>query len=229
MPESTIKFLKTREVKTPTRGYPTDAGIDFYVPKFTSSFLKDLKEKNSSLFPKKDDSPYSGPAYYSNTGTLVISGGSENKTDKIEYDLKDENETVCKFDEETGKLYFLLPPHSRVNIPSGISSKMMKEGRALIAANRSGAATKLGLVFAAQVVDFSYTGEIHIGVINTSTKVVRIHEDDKLIQFIETPIYTSKIETVDFNDLKDQTDYEEFWAGIPKDRLAGGFGSTDKK
>ena len=227
MPESTIKFLKTREVKTPTRGYPTDAGIDLYVPKFTSSFLKDLKEKNKDLFEKKEI--INGFCITnSNSGTLVLSGGSD-KFDKIEYDLKDENDSIVKFDEGKGKPYFLLPPHSRVNIPSGLSSKMMKEGRALIAANKSGVATSKGLIFAAQVVDFSYTGEIHIGVINTSRKIARIYEDDKLLQFIETPVYTSKIEAVDFSDLKDQSDYEEFWAGVPKDRLAGGFGSTDKK
>jgi hypothetical protein len=45
----------------------------------------------------------------------------------------------------------------------------------------------------------------------------------------ESYIYTSKIEMVDFGDLKNQADYEEFWQNIPKDRLAGGFGSTNKK
>ena len=228
MPESIIKFLKTREVLTPSRGYPTDAGIDFYVPKFNPSFLKDLKTKNPSLFPPKpEEVPYSGSIYV--TGTLCMTAGSDsNANQKVTYDLKDENNTVFKFDEEKGKLYFLLPPHSRVNIPSGISSKMMKERRALIAANKSGTATKLGLVFAAQVVDHSYTGEIHIGVINTSTKVVRIYEEDKLLQFVETPVYTSNIESAELEGMTEE-EYNEFWKGIPKDRLAGGFGSTDKK
>jgi len=43
----TIKFLKTREVKSPTRANQTDAGIDFYVPEFTPIFIKDLASKNS--------------------------------------------------------------------------------------------------------------------------------------------------------------------------------------
>jgi dUTPase len=227
MAESIIKFLKTRNVLTPSRGYPTDAGIDFYVPKFTPSFIKDLKEKNKELFAPKEV-PYQPGAMFTVTGTLTIAGGSENSTDRVTYDLKDTNATVFKFDEEKGKIYFLLPPHSRVNIPSGISSKMMKEGRALIAANKSGTATKLGLVFAAQVVDYSYTGEIHIGVINTSTKVVRIYEDDKLLQFVETPVYTSTMTSADFEGMTEE-EYNRFWEGIPKDRLHGGFGSTDKK
>lgn len=41
-----IKFLKVREVKSPTRANKYDAGIDFYVPEFTPEFLKDLKAKN---------------------------------------------------------------------------------------------------------------------------------------------------------------------------------------
>ena len=45
MPES-IKFLKTRPVKSPSRANKYDAGIDFYVPEFTLRFLEDLKQKN---------------------------------------------------------------------------------------------------------------------------------------------------------------------------------------
>lgn len=227
MAESIIKFLKTREVESPTRGFPTDAGIDFYVPKFTPSFIKDLKAKNPAVFAKKEDQ-YSGTVYMNGTGALTLSNGSDRNSPSVTYDLKDDNDTLIKFDEEKGKPYFLLPPHSRINIPSGISSKMLKEGRALIAANKSGTATKMGLVFAAQVVDYSYTGEIHIGVINTSTKVARIYEGDKLIQFVETPVYTSKIEAVELDSLSDEG-LKEFWSGIPQDRKDGGFGSTDKK
>ena len=105
MPESTIKFLKTREVKTPSRGYPTDAGIDFYVPKFTSSFLKDLKEKNPDIFEKRDITN-TFCITNSHSGSICISSGSENPT--LEYDLKDKNDSLIKFDEENGKQYFLL-------------------------------------------------------------------------------------------------------------------------
>ena len=37
-----IKICKTREVKTPEYGTPGSAGIDFFVPDFTESFLSDL-------------------------------------------------------------------------------------------------------------------------------------------------------------------------------------------
>jgi len=36
----TVKFIKTKEVKSPVRGHPTDAGIDFFVPEdFTTRAL----------------------------------------------------------------------------------------------------------------------------------------------------------------------------------------------
>ena len=45
----TIKFLKTRDVKSPSRANAFDAGIDFYVPEFTPEFLKDLGDKNPNI------------------------------------------------------------------------------------------------------------------------------------------------------------------------------------
>lgn len=41
-----IKFLKVRNVKTPTRGTSLSAGIDFYVPNYGTDFLSDLANKN---------------------------------------------------------------------------------------------------------------------------------------------------------------------------------------
>jgi hypothetical protein len=50
MSEKTIRFLKTRNVKSPSRAHEHDAGIDFYVPKYEDNFLKDLKDKNPKIF-----------------------------------------------------------------------------------------------------------------------------------------------------------------------------------
>src|SRR3989304_7140881 len=43
-------FTKVRDVKSPTRGTPGSAGIDFYVPKFTESFITDLVNKNPGYY-----------------------------------------------------------------------------------------------------------------------------------------------------------------------------------
>ena len=110
-----------------------------------------------------------------------------------------------------------LEPGQRVLIPSGIKT-WMETGTALIAANKSGVASKKGLIFGAQVVDSDYAGEVHISVINTSNEDVIIKTGEKLIQFIHTPVYLTVPEEVDeyiFNALHDKSQRGE-----------GGFGST---
>jgi dUTPase len=216
MAKSVIKFLKTREVKLPERGHRHDAGIDFFVPKFDKSFIRVLKTKNPHLFETHDNGCGCGISY----GSITMSDGSKSSPE-LKFDLGDPNNSLLKFDENEGKCYIPLAPMQRVNIPSGIYCKMEEEGRALIAHNKSGVASKMGLVFGAQVVDYEYQGEIHINVINTSSKLVRVYEGDKLMQFVEMPIFTSEIREVDrFPDLFPEGETS---------RADGGFGSTDEK
>jgi dUTPase len=47
---NTIKFLKTRDVKPPSRANKFDAGIDFFVPEFTNEYVDILKEKNPEIW-----------------------------------------------------------------------------------------------------------------------------------------------------------------------------------
>lgn len=225
--QDVIKFLKVRDVKSPNRAHQFDAGIDFFVPKFNAEFIKDLKEKNHSVFYPNDDSG----SYTINTGSLIMSSGivsvGTSPDPEVKYELTDSNDTLIMYDEEAGKNYFNLVPHSRIMIPAGIKSRMATPGRALIASNKSGVATKKGLVFGAQVVDYTYKGEIHLSLINTSTKLVRIYEDMKIIQFVETPVFFSSVEVI--ND-DDELDTETvFYEGLQDDRGEGGFGSTDNK
>jgi len=168
----TIKFLKTRKVKSPNRANQYDAGIDFYVPEFTPEFVELLKQKN----PHISISDYSA----------------------------------------------ILESGQRILIPSGIYCQMENNDRCLIAANKSGVATKLGLVFGAQVIDFEYQGEIHLSLIYTGSGSVEILPGMKILQFIETPIYTSYIEVT--------TDIipTEFYRNVTS-RKDGGFGSSDNK
>ena len=182
MAKEKIKFLKIRDVKSPTRAYEFDAGIDFYVPEFNEEFLNDLAEKNQGRdLVMKDDS-------------------------------------------------IIIPAHSRIMIPAGIKSRMAHPGRALIAGNKSGIATKHGLVYGAQIVDYTYKGEIHLSLINTSMLEVKITPGMKILQFVETPILVSQVEVVDGTVRQAKSLIEaEFYEGLQDDRGAGGFGSTDKK
>ncbi len=223
---SKISFLKIRDVKSPDRAHPFDAGIDFFIPKFVPKFIKDLKDKNPSIFyPDNGNSCDAGNGLvFGSASTSVITLGN---SDQVSYDLSDDNNTLIKFDEESGENYFLMTPHSKILIPSGIKTRMngpisKNDNYALIAFNKSGVASKLGLDIGACVIDYTYEGEIHINLINTSTKSVRIYENMKAAQFIEMPIKINEVEVLD------QTD-EVFYKGRVKDRKDGGFGSTDKK
>lgn len=44
-----LQYTRVRNVKSPARGTPKSAGIDFYVPDFDEQFIEDLKEKNKNL------------------------------------------------------------------------------------------------------------------------------------------------------------------------------------
>lgn len=120
------------------------------------------------------------------------------------------------------KLQIVVPAHDRVLIPSGIKAYMEDKNCALIAANKSGVATKTGLVFGAQVVDADYSGEIHISMINTTDKDVVITSGDKLVQFIQTPVVYSEICEILGDDKEAQ--FEAMHTGT--ERGEGGFGST---
>ena len=141
-----------------------------------------------------------------------------NYNDQFEKDFIDKNPAIrYEVNNENAGMKMWLAPGERVLIPSGIHT-WMEPGTALIAANKSGVATKKGLIFGAQVVDSDYAGEVHISVINTSNEDVIIKCGEKLIQFIHTPVLLTKPEEVDeytFNALHDKSVRGE-----------GGFGST---
>lgn len=168
-----VYFQKTRNVKSPTRNYSTDAGIDFFIPEFEESFLSDMISKNPEL---------------------------DSQTEIFED-------------------HIIINPHRRILIPSGIKVKISSES-CLIAANKSGVCSKTGLIFGAQVIDSSYTGEIHISLINTSEYPVAIQPNQKIIQFLHLPIILSKVIEID----------EESYSNITSDsqRKDNGFGSSDK-
>ena len=109
-------------------------------------------------------------------------------------------------------------PHCRINIPSGLHFDI-EDGYALVAANKSGIATKKGLVFGAQVCDSGYQGEIHISVINTTAQPVNIVLGDKLLQLLYIPVRNDMPVEVEFDALYD----------TKSSRGADGFGSTDKE
>lgn len=99
------------------------------------------------------------------------------------------------------KLFITLLPGSRILVPSGIKTAICP-GTMLMAANKSGVATKQGLVYTAEIVDSDYSGEVHLGIANYSDEETKIYTGQKLVQFIHTPVILSKptqISEKDFN------------------------------
>lgn len=119
---------------------------------------------------------------------------------------------------ESNKIFIM--PHGRVNIPSGIRS-FISPNVALEAHNKSGIATKYGLVFGASTVDANYQGIIHISLINTTDKVIELPLGMKVVQFIPRLIDTSAIEV--YSDISFEDFYKDFEFS---NRGEGAFGST---
>lgn len=136
-------------------------------------------------------------------------------------DIKTKNPDFNTYIAKLGQVF--LKPGQRILIPSGIKVWIENKQSALVAANKSGIATKKGLTFTAQVVDADYTGEIHIGLQNNSSRIVTLQSNDKIIQFLHTPIILSSMEEVT-ND-----SYNDILESNTIDRGENGFGSTDKK
>lgn len=129
----------------------------------------------------------------------------------------EKNATLLYVDAER---FIRIEPHGRVNIPSGIRSHI-SPNVALEAQNKSGIATKYGLVYGAATVDANYQGIIHISLINTTDEAVILPLGMKVIQFIPRLIDTSPIEVCS------NTTFEEFYKDFEfSNRGEGAFGST---
>lgn len=136
------------------------------------------------------------------------------------FEEKNLAENASLYTDEEGKHIIRIAPHGRVNIPSGIRSRICVNV-ALEAHNKSGIASKFGLVFGASTVDASYQGIIHINLINTTDKPVELNLGMKAVQFIPRIIDISDIEVFD------NISFEEFYNDFEfTNRGEGAFGST---
>jgi dUTPase len=127
------------------------------------------------------------------------------------------NANLIKLDNEW---VIRIESHGRVNIPSGIRS-YISPNVALEAQNKSGIATKHGLVYGASVVDANYQGIIHISLINTTDEPVFLPLGMKAVQFLPRLIDISPIEV--YNNVSLEEFYKDFEFS---NRGEGAFGST---
>ena len=181
-----FRFIKVREVVSPNRANPNDAGLDFYVP--TNLTSEDIHSKNG-----------------------FDSGG---------YDL--DIPFSEHFVRHIALQFIYICPFTRILIPSGIKGLLEPPASMLMAANKSGIATKKGLIFTAEIVDSPYVGEIHIGVYNTSQEAQVIEAGQKLVQFIHVPIYITEPEEIQQEEFYTES---QMWGS----RGGNGFGSSGSK
>lgn len=125
---------------------------------------------------------------------------------------------------ETEGLCVVVNPGGRILIPSGIKVLINPKESMLMAANKSGVATKDGLTFTAEIVDSPYTGEMHIGIQNASNEPVYIPlwEDKKIMQFVHVPIILSTPKEITNEEYEEKA---KNW-GTRGDK---GFGAHDNK
>lgn len=133
---------------------------------------------------------------------------------------KNNADLACLQERADDETVILIMPHGRVNIPSGVRSHISAD-IALEAHNKSGIATKYGLVYGASTVDANYQGIIHISLINTTDHIIELPLGMKVIQFIPRFIDTSAIKVC--SDITLEEFYRDFEFS---NRGEGAFGST---
>ena len=141
-----LRFIKVRDVKTPSRSNEGDAGLDFYIP-------RDLDPQHLIQMEANRTPNHFTPDFVLGVDTVT------NHVTTIE-----------------------IYPGGKILIPSGIKLLMEPRESMLMAANKSGLASKKGLLYTAEIVDSPYVGEIHIGIINLSRTIQTLKSGEKATQ-----------------------------------------------
>jgi dUTP pyrophosphatase len=225
-----LNFTKVREVKSPCKSYDA-AGWDFYVPENLN--IKDFTKNvgiyvNDNLVNKTDVmSPTFLLQNADDKRELWIKFYQDRETKEIKYFncnsgmtiisewnawIEHEHTYVKSIDLDTNEK-ILIPSGIHVNLPKNIFLKVD---------NKSGIASKRGLICGANIIDTDYTGEMHINLINVCNNTAIINAGDKIVQMIALFQPVMK-EAVEFESL------EKLYENSTSERGADGFGSTDKK
>ena len=240
-----LKIFKCRNVKTPNKSWEA-AGWDFYIPENLSifDFAKNYKTYLDSSVINNEKILYTIPLIFylkskrtvgefkcrlyldwnENTKEYVFKIGEY--TDSNEWKIFDFNELnveIIKWitEDDTVISRIEIEPHAKILTPSGIHVNL-PEGIFLKAENKSGIASKRGLIFGASVVDYDYEGEIHINLINTTNNNIIIQAGEKIVQFV--PFFQPYMkDAIEYNSL------DELYKGKKSARGAGGFGSSGEK
>lgn len=194
-----FRYAICRQVEEPRRAGENEAGIDFFIP--SNLTVDDLMKANEN----------------SNT-EVSHSSGCWPEANKAFIKIKSRNEPYVN--------EIILGAGARIIIPSGVCGLIEPSNSMLMAANKSGISTKKGLIYGAEIVDSTYTGEIHLNLINTSDipQVIEVDEKAKL-QFIHVPIYPTVPERIPWDGEGGFVELAKGWS----ERGSNWQGSTDKE
>ena len=127
------------------------------------------------------------------------------------YDLRSKNDNLQY---EQSAIH--LQPNTSILIPMGIKVNI-DSGYDMVFHNKSGVASKLGLIVGAKVIDSDYQGELYLNLMNVCDKNVELKSDMKIIQGI-----IRKVELWKFERFYNETD---LFKNESSNRGDGGFGS----
>lgn len=125
--------------------------------------------------------------------------------------------SVITKEDNSEAIEIVIPEGEQVLIPSGIKVWILDKGTYLQATNKSGIASKYSLVVGANTIDADYQGEVHINLLNTSGRTVKLYSGQKVVQFIHKRYIDTAWEEIT----------NEAYTNIgTTDRAEGGFGHT---
>jgi deoxyuridine 5'-triphosphate nucleotidohydrolase len=241
----TLEFFKCRYVKSPTK-HGVAAGFDFFVPddltikqmcdKIISSgcylnewtcnkpqasgfvvpiifevLIDNVAQRYNAIIFELSEGGYT---YHVSKEMSLLNIFDFFKGEKIADDLEYRILNTPMISMEVGS-------NASVLIPSGIHVKL-PENVFLNAENKSGIASKRGLIKGAQTIDNDYQGEIHINLYNVNRYPVKIYPGEKIIQFVP---YFQPI----MSEVKEYFSKDALYADTNSERGEGGFGSSGLK
>lgn len=235
-----LEFFKCRNVKTPAK-FGLAAGWDFFIPDDLTIF--DFTSNVNIYVNEFIDTPVINdiciiPLEFSvNINNIenqyiiickkvddkfipeIIRKPSDILVSYVKYEKLEEEELTLLL--TTPVTWIKILAGSKVLIPSGVHVKLPKQVF-LVGENKSGIASKRGLIKAAQVIDNDYEGQIHINMINPTSVACFIKPGEKIIQFVPyfQPIMTGT---------KEYNSKEELYKDSESVRGEGGFGSSGIK
>lgn len=239
-----LEFFKCRNVKTPEK-HGNAAGWDFFIPNDLTifDFTKNIDVYiNDYMNISLGEFGYLVPLDFEvkindiyKLFNIVIQPNNTNKyTLKIVEKVNDFYEIYSYLNKDyslstdileslmlTPLNKIVMYPGSKILIPSGIHVKL-PANIFLNAENKSGIASKRGLIKLASLIDSDYQGEIHINLANITKENINISLGEKIIQFV--PYFQPNMK-----DVKEYSSLEKLYENTKSIRGAGGFGSSGIK